>query len=82
MLGDLGLPAMSTFGVRSPGHEGAGIVVKLGENVTGWKVGDRAGMKPICDVCHQCELCWGDKECYCAKAVYAGLMRTGTWLHP
>ena len=79
MIGDLDMPKMDDFGVRSPGHEGAGVVVKLGENVTGWKLGDRAGMKPIFDVCHQCELCWGDKECYCPKATHTGLMVPGTY---
>lgn len=78
MLGDLGMPPMSHFGVRSPGHEGAGVVVKLGNNVTNWKIGDRAGIKPIMSVCHHCELCWGDKECYCKQAVHTGLVATGT----
>lgn len=27
------------------GHEGSGIVVKVGSNVKGWTVGDRAGVK-------------------------------------
>jgi len=79
MIGDLGMPPMSHFGTRSPGHEGAGVVVKLGANVTGWKLGDRAGMKPIMDVCHQCELCWGDKETYCPKAIHTGLLVNGSY---
>lgn len=49
MLHDLGmgLPSMADFGVRSPGHEGAGYVVQVGANVKNFKVGDRAGMKPL-----------------------------------
>ena len=86
MLNDLGTPPMSYFGVRSPGHEGAGVVVALGANVTSWKLGDRAGMKPIYDVCHQCDLCWSDKETYCAKAVHTGLFVPGSYqqyvVHP
>ncbi|KAF9890491.1 hypothetical protein FE257_005896 [Aspergillus nanangensis] len=78
MQGDLGM-AMSTFGVRSPGHEGAGVVVKVGENVTTWKVGDRAGIKPVMDTCSNCELCWSDKETYCSAAIQTGLMTTGTY---
>ena len=79
MLEDLGTPPMSTFGVRSPGHEGAGVIVKIGANVKNFKVGDRAGLKPIWDTCGNCQLCWGDKECYCPQAQHTGLMRTGSY---
>lgn len=78
MLGDLGMLG-SMFGVRSPGHEGAGIVVKLGPNVTGWQLGERAGVKPIWDTCHNCEQCWSGSEQYCSKAVHTGVMKTGTY---
>ncbi|KAL4912664.1 glycosyl hydrolase family 76-domain-containing protein [Aspergillus aurantiobrunneus] len=73
MLDDLGI-SMSTFGVRSPGHEGAGIVVKCGENVRNFKLGDRAGIKPIMNTCETCPSCWSDKETYCAGVVHTGLM--------
>ncbi|KAF4171500.1 hypothetical protein CNMCM8694_004036 [Aspergillus lentulus] len=79
MKNDLGTPPMSFFGVRSPGHEGAGIVVKTGANVRNFKVGDRAGIKPLTDTCGSCELCWGDKETYCRTAVHTGLMTAGTY---
>lgn len=80
MLEDLGMPPMSTFSVRSPGHEGAGRVVALGSSVTDWKIGDRAGIKPMWDVCHSCELCRdGLHETYCEKAVATGLMVPGTY---
>lgn len=77
MQGDLGTPPMSSWGVRSPGHEGAGIVVKTGANVKNFKLGDRAGIKPLIDTCHACTLCWDDKETYCKKAVHTGLMVPG-----
>ncbi len=55
MLNDLPLPKqMQDFGVYSPGHEGAGVVVKVGSQVRGWNVGDRAGVKPMWDVCKSC----------------------------
>jgi alcohol dehydrogenase, propanol-preferring len=79
-LGDMtGVPPMSSFGVRAPGHEGAGVVVKVGSNVTNFRVGDRAGLKPIWDTCGACDLCWGDQDAYCAKALYTRLAKPGTW---
>jgi propanol-preferring alcohol dehydrogenase len=56
MLNDLNAPPISDFGVRSPGHEGAGVVVKIGGNVKNFKVGDRAGIKPLTDVCGNCDV--------------------------
>ncbi|KMP07192.1 hypothetical protein DIZ76_016981 [Coccidioides immitis] len=79
MLGDLGGPTMAGNNVRSPGHEGAGVVVKVGSNVKGWRVGDRAGVKPMWDTCGACELCWGDKETYCPKSISTGLQVSGTY---
>ncbi|KAF2758723.1 GroES-like protein [Pseudovirgaria hyperparasitica] len=81
MLNDLGmgLPCMKDFGVRSPGHEGAGYVVKVGEAVKGWSIGDRAGMKPLWDTCGSCNLCFSGMGPHCAGAVQAGLFVTGTY---
>jgi propanol-preferring alcohol dehydrogenase len=74
MMGDLAaLPKMSSFGVKSPGHEGAGVVVKVGEKVTNFKVGDRGGVKPLWSTCGACVHCWGGKEVHCAKGVFTGL---------
>ncbi|RDW58548.1 zinc-dependent alcohol dehydrogenase [Aspergillus mulundensis] len=78
MLDDIGM-SMAQFGVRSPGHEGAGIVVKVGENVKNFKLGDRAGIKPIMDSCGTCPSCWSDKETYCPGVVHTGLMVPGTY---
>lgn len=79
MAADLGTPPMSAFGVRSAGHEGAGIVVQVGANVKTFQVGDRAGIKPILDTCNNCDLCWDDKETYCSGAVLTGLAAVGTY---
>nr|POE47466.1 alcohol dehydrogenase 2 [Quercus suber] len=79
MMNDWAVPPMSTFGTRCAGHEGAGVVVKVGKNVTDWKVGDRGGVKPLWSVCNNCEQCWNGRENYCAKGVHSGLLVTGTY---
>lgn len=77
MSNDAGTPKMSAAGVRSPGHEGAGVVVKLGSDVTNWKLGDRAGVKPIWNTCGRCHNCCDDKENYCTELQNTGLHVTG-----
>jgi propanol-preferring alcohol dehydrogenase len=77
MLNDWNLPKMSAFGTQCAGHEGAGIIVKVGERVKGLKVGMRAGFKPIVDVCHACEMCRTGRETYCQGVVLAGLQVDG-----
>jgi len=78
MKEDLTMPRMSMFGVKSPGHEGAGVVVKVGEKVKNWKIGDRAGVKPMWDVCMDCEMCWdGIHEAYCENPKITGLTCAG-----
>lgn len=79
MMNDWAVPPMSQLGTKCAGHEGAGVVVKVGNNVQGWNVGDRAGIKPLWDVCHNCEHCWNGRENYCQKGVYTGLMAEGTY---
>lgn len=80
MMGDLAaLPKMSSAGVRSPGHEGAGVVVKVGADVTNFKVGDRAGVKPLWSTCGACALCWNGQETHCAKGIFTGLGCAGTY---
>jgi propanol-preferring alcohol dehydrogenase len=79
MAGDLDLPAMSEFGVRSPGHEGAGVVVKVGSDVKNWKVGERAGLKPVWNTCGDCRLCWTGKEAHCPHSIHTGIMRAGSY---
>ncbi|EMF08070.1 alcohol dehydrogenase [Sphaerulina musiva SO2202] len=80
MANDLGNPVgMQDFNVRSPGHEGAGVVVQLGAGVTNWKIGDRAGVRPMWDVCHNCTQCWNGEEQYCLQVIHTGMMTTGSY---
>ncbi|EXJ66971.1 alcohol dehydrogenase [Cladophialophora psammophila CBS 110553] len=79
MLNDLGVPSMSHFQTRSPGHEGAGVIVKVGSQVTSLNVGQRAGMKPTWDVCHSCESCRNGRENYCKGSISTGLQKPGSY---
>lgn len=45
MLNDWALPKMSVFGTKCAGHEGAGVIVKVGDHVKTLKPGMRAGYK-------------------------------------
>ncbi|KAJ4294149.1 hypothetical protein N0V90_007839 [Kalmusia sp. IMI 367209] len=79
MQNDWALPKMSDLGTQCAGHEGAGVIVKVGSNVKTLKPGMRAGFKPIQNTCGTCELCRTDNECYCANAVMTGLMVDGSY---
>lgn len=48
-----------------PGHEIAGEVVKVGKNVTKFKVGDYAGVGCMVNSCGHCALCKENKEQFC-----------------
>jgi hypothetical protein len=45
MLNDWALPKMSELGTQCAGHEGAGVIVKVGSEVKTLKPGMRAGLK-------------------------------------
>ncbi|KAJ9316705.1 hypothetical protein DTO271D3_2838 [Paecilomyces variotii] len=74
--GDRGLSMMT----KIAGHEGAGVVVAIGPNVTRFKVGDRAGIKWVADVCGECEMCTnGTDELQCPKQLNSGFTAAGTF---
>ena len=54
-------------------------MVQVGSQVKDWKVGDRAGVKPLHDVCHNCNECYNGRENYCDKALQTGLHTPGTY---
>jgi D-arabinose 1-dehydrogenase-like Zn-dependent alcohol dehydrogenase len=49
------------------GHEGAGIVEEVGQNVTLFKKGDRAGWGYLHDACGHCKECLRGAETFCAE---------------
>lgn len=72
------------------GHEGAGVVVEVGENVTDVKVGDHVGIKvsPIYieanfqwlnGSCGACEYCMKSFESSCPKALLSGYTVDGSF---
>ncbi len=50
-----------------PGHEIAGIVEKVGDQVTKFKAGDRVGVGCMVDSCKECGSCADGDENYCEK---------------
>jgi alcohol dehydrogenase (NADP+) len=64
-----------------PGHEIVGRVVKVGDKVTNFKVGDLAGTGCLVDSCMHCENCHQDLEQYCLEGntqTYNGMERDGS----
>jgi uncharacterized zinc-type alcohol dehydrogenase-like protein len=48
-----------------PGHEIVGVVTEIGDGVTRFKVGDRAGIGCMVNSCRQCVQCTQGNEQYC-----------------
>ncbi len=55
-----------------PGHEGVGVVERLGERVTGVAVGDRVAIPWLGYACGRCEYCVDGRETLCESQVNTG----------
>ncbi len=55
-----------------PGHEVAGEIASIGENVEGFAIGDRVGVPWLHYTCGQCEYCLAGRETLCAKQQVTG----------
>lgn len=51
----------------TPGHEIAGVVKRVGKNVTQFKVGDKAGVGCMVNSCGECEHCRNGLEQFCSR---------------
>lgn len=63
-----------------PGHEIVGKVIKVGSQVTHFKVGDLAGVGCLVDSCRTCSSCKDGLEQYCEQGfvgTYNGIERDG-----
>jgi propanol-preferring alcohol dehydrogenase len=66
---DIGIPpTLPTV----PGHELVGIVEQIGDSVTKFKVGDRAGITPLLEACKKCQYCKEGKENLCESSIILG----------
>lgn len=60
-----------------PGHQVAGHVTDVGEGVSGWKVGDRAGATWLAGSDGTCHYCRSGRENLCPAATFTGWDRDG-----
>ncbi|CAO2817630.1 unnamed protein product [Amaranthus hypochondriacus] len=63
-----------------PGHEITGIITKVGENVTKFKVGDKVGVGCLSASCLNCDFCKNSQENYCDEIqfTYNGIFWDGS----
>jgi alcohol dehydrogenase, propanol-preferring len=55
-----------------PGHEVVGEVTALGDRVTGWRTGDKAGIAWLRYTCGSCDYCRRGSENLCPNSRYTG----------
>jgi propanol-preferring alcohol dehydrogenase len=55
-----------------PGHQIVGVVEKIGDGVTRFKVGDRVGAAWLAWTCGECDYCKRDLENLCENAKFTG----------
>jgi propanol-preferring alcohol dehydrogenase len=60
-----------------PGHQAVGVVAGIGDGVTGWKPGDRAGVAWLAGACGTCARCVAGRENLCEAATFTGWDRDG-----
>lgn len=55
-----------------PGHQAVGRIAAVGDDVAGWKVGDRAGVAWLAGTCGVCDKCRSGRENLCVRATFTG----------
>jgi L-iditol 2-dehydrogenase len=61
------------------GHEFAGRIVEIGENVRGWQLGDRVTAGTYFSTCGQCRYCRGGRSNLCLQRKSIGSKRDGAF---
>ncbi|MFG3715010.1 alcohol dehydrogenase catalytic domain-containing protein [Micromonospora sp. NPDC047730] len=69
----------STLFPVTPGHEVAGVIAELGDDVEGWSVGDRVVVGWFGGSCGHCEFCRVGDVVHCARRKVPGLAYPGGW---
>ncbi len=59
------------------GHQIVGMIEKMGEKVTRYKVGDRVGVPWLGKSCQACEFCNSERENLCDHPVFTGYTKNG-----
>ncbi len=60
-----------------PGHQVVGVVDAIGADVTGWSMGDRAGITWLAGTDGTCRFCVTDRENLCEASTFTGWDRDG-----
>ncbi len=60
-----------------PGHQVVGRVARLGQGVSSWREGDRAGVAWLGSTCGECRFCASGRENLCEQARFTGWDRDG-----
>jgi propanol-preferring alcohol dehydrogenase len=71
--GELPQPALPVV----PGHQVVGVVDALGDGVTGWEMGERAGVPWLGHACGACSFCRSGRENLCESACFTGYQADG-----
>ncbi len=71
--GELPQPALPVV----PGHQVVGVVDALGDGVTGWEMGERAGVPWLGYTCGVCSFCHSGRENLCESARFTGYQADG-----
>lgn len=79
---DIGTAAATGPGASfpvTPGHEVAGVIAELGDQVEGWSVGDRVAVGWFGGSCGHCAFCRVGDVVHCPERKVPGLSYPGGW---